>query len=129
MGQLETLVIKPVSENAVYRDLSCSSRCEIFTGCTVFVTRDSKIQIDILFPSTNLIDGLESIRVSLAQRIDRGANVAIANPDTRKRLLINRHIAKMTPEEIARRFSVYVVLRTACSSARSHGKSSTVKTH
>jgi hypothetical protein len=67
--------------------------------------------------------------------------VTIANPDTphgvdmkndsssdaRKRLLINRHIAKMTPGEIARRFSMYVVLRTACSSARSHGKSGAVK--
>jgi hypothetical protein len=51
--------------------------------------------------------------------------VTIAERDTRKRLLINRHIAKMTPGEIARRFSVYVLL----SSARSHGKSSTVKTH
>jgi hypothetical protein len=30
--------------------------------------------------------------------------VTIANPETRKRLIINRHIAKMTPEEIARRF-------------------------
>jgi len=29
------------------------------------------------------------------------------NRDTRKRLLINRHIAKMTPEQIARRFSIY----------------------
>jgi hypothetical protein len=35
--------------------------------------------------------------------------VTIAERDTRKRLLISRHIAKMTPEEIARRFSVYVV--------------------
>ena len=39
----------------------------------------------------------------------RGVNVTIAERDTRKRLLINRHIAKMTPGEIARRFSVYVV--------------------
>jgi len=61
---------------------------------------------------------------------NEAVKVTIANPDTRKRLLINRHIAKMTPEEIARRFSVYVVLRTACSSAaRSHGKSSEVKVH
>ena len=52
----------------------------------------------------------------------RGANVTITNQDTRKRLIINRHIAKMTPEEIARRFSIYVMLRTACSNARSHGK-------
>jgi hypothetical protein len=48
--------------------------------------------------------------------------MAIANQDTRKQLIINRHIAKMTPEEIARRFSIYVMLRTTCSSARSHGK-------
>jgi hypothetical protein len=33
--------------------------------------------------------------------------VAITNPDTRKRLIINRHIAKMSPEEIARRFSIF----------------------
>ena len=33
--------------------------------------------------------------------------MTIAERDTRKRLLINRHIAKMTPGEIARRFSVY----------------------
>jgi len=39
----------------------------------------------------------------------QGANVTIDNRDTRKKLLIGRHIAKMTPEEIARRFSVYVV--------------------
>ena len=32
-----------------------------------------------------------------------------SSPDARKRLLINRHIAKMTPGEIARRFSVHVV--------------------
>jgi hypothetical protein len=56
-----------------------------------------------------------------------GGNVTIAERGTRKRLLINRHIAKMTPEEIARRFSVYVVLKTACGSAGSHGKSSAVK--
>ncbi len=55
--------------------------------------------------------------------------MTITNPDTRKRLLINRHIAKMTPEEIARRFSVYVILKTASSSAGSHGKSSAVKVH
>ena len=30
--------------------------------------------------------------------------MTITNADTRKRLIINRHIAKMTPEEIARRF-------------------------
>jgi hypothetical protein len=30
----------------------------------------------------------------------------VTNQETRKRLLINRHIAKMTPEEIARRFNV-----------------------
>jgi hypothetical protein len=34
----------------------------------------------------------------------RGVNVT--DQETRKRLLINRHIAKMTPEEIARRFIV-----------------------
>jgi hypothetical protein len=55
--------------------------------------------------------------------------VTIANPDTRKRLLINRHIARMTPEEIARRFSVYVMLRTASSSDGSHGKNTAVKIH
>ena len=55
-------------------------------------------------------------------------NVTIANPETRKLLIINRHIAKMAPEEIARR-SVYVLLKTACSSARSNGKSSAVKVH
>ena len=48
--------------------------------------------------------------------------MTITNQDTRKRLIINRHIAKMTPEEIARRFSIYVMLRTACSNARSQGK-------
>jgi hypothetical protein len=32
--------------------------------------------------------------------------VNVTNQETRKRLLINRHIAKMTPEEIARRFTV-----------------------
>lgn len=32
-----------------------------------------------------------------------------SSSDARKRLLINRHIAKMTPEEIARRFSMYIV--------------------
>ena len=32
-----------------------------------------------------------------------------SSSDARKRLLINRHIAKMTPGEIARRFSVYIV--------------------
>jgi hypothetical protein len=42
-----------------------------------------------------------------------GVNVTIDQRDTRKRLLINRHIAKMTSGEIARRFSVYVVLRTS----------------
>ena len=55
--------------------------------------------------------------------IQQGVNVATANRETsqdvdpkndsssdaRKRLLINRHIAKMTPGEIARRFSVYIV--------------------
>jgi hypothetical protein len=30
----------------------------------------------------------------------------VTNQDTRRRLLINRHIAKMSPEEIARRFTV-----------------------
>jgi hypothetical protein len=35
--------------------------------------------------------------------------VTIDNRDTRKKLLIGRHIAKMTPEEIARRFSVHIV--------------------
>jgi hypothetical protein len=30
----------------------------------------------------------------------------VTDQETRKRLLINRHIAKMTPEEIARRFTV-----------------------
>ncbi len=30
----------------------------------------------------------------------------MTNQDTRRRLLINRHIAKMSPEEIARRFTV-----------------------
>jgi hypothetical protein len=48
--------------------------------------------------------------------------VAINERDTRKRLIINRHIAKMTPEEIARRFSIYVILRTATRSVRSHGE-------
>jgi hypothetical protein len=55
--------------------------------------------------------------------------VTIAERDTRKRLLINRHIAKMTPGEIARRFSVYAMLKTASGNARSHGKSSAVKVH
>jgi hypothetical protein len=32
--------------------------------------------------------------------------VNVTSQETRKRLLINRHIAKMTPEEIARRFTV-----------------------
>jgi hypothetical protein len=32
--------------------------------------------------------------------------VNVTNQDTRRRLLISRHIAKMTPEEIARRFTV-----------------------
>ena len=44
----------------------------------------------------------------------RGVNVTIAERDTRKRLLINRHIAKMAPEEIARRFTVYVMMKTVC---------------
>jgi hypothetical protein len=30
----------------------------------------------------------------------------VTNQDTRKRLIINRHIARMTPEEIARRFTI-----------------------
>lgn len=30
----------------------------------------------------------------------------MTDQETRKRLLINRHIAKMTPEEIARRFTI-----------------------
>jgi transposase len=30
----------------------------------------------------------------------------VTNQETRRRLLISRHIAKMTPEEIARRFTV-----------------------
>ena len=30
----------------------------------------------------------------------------MTNQDMRRRLLINRHIAKMSPEEIARRFTV-----------------------
>jgi hypothetical protein len=34
----------------------------------------------------------------------------MTNQDTRKRLIINRHIAKMSPEEIARRFiTAYIV--------------------
>jgi hypothetical protein len=47
--------------------------------------------------------------------------VTIAERDTRKRLLINRHIAKMTPEEIERRFTVYVLLR-ATAVPKSRGK-------
>jgi len=39
--------------------------------------------------------------------------MTISERDTRRRLLINRHIAKMTPEEIGRRFTVYVVLSAA----------------
>ena len=72
--------------------------------------------------------GRENVHVLTASQAyayrwhNRGANVAITNQDTRKRLIINRHIAKMTPEEIARRFSIYVMLRTACSNARSQGK-------
>ena len=66
--------------------------------------RPPHIADDRHFFSFYPIDGLASRRVSLAQRIDRGVNETIANPDTRKRLLINRHIARMTPEEIARRF-------------------------
>jgi hypothetical protein len=65
----------------------------------------------VTFRSTNPVDGLASIRVSLAQLIYRGVNVTIAERDTRKRLLINRHIAKMTPGEIARRFSVVVTVK------------------
>jgi len=33
----------------------------------------------------------------------------VNDQETRKRLLINRHIAKMSPEEIARRFTVAYV--------------------
>jgi hypothetical protein len=32
--------------------------------------------------------------------------MTITDLDTRKRLIINRHIAKMSPEEIARRFII-----------------------
>ena len=32
--------------------------------------------------------------------------MTITELDTRKRLIINRHIAKMSPEEIARRFTI-----------------------
>lgn len=39
--------------------------------------------------------------------------MTIAERDTRRRLLINRHIARMTPEEIGRRFTVYVLLKAA----------------
>ena len=40
----------------------------------------------------------------------RGVTVGIPESETRKRLIINRHIAKMSPEEIARRFiTTYVV--------------------
>jgi hypothetical protein len=39
--------------------------------------------------------------------------MTISDRDARKRLLINRHIAKMTPEEIGRRFTVYVLLEAA----------------
>lgn len=38
--------------------------------------------------------------------------------DARKRLLISRHIAKMTPEEIARRFTVYIVLKAVVTPKR-----------
>jgi len=37
---------------------------------------------------------------------------------TRKRLLINRHIAKMTPEEIARRFTVAYTAPLAANGAK-----------
>jgi len=39
-------------------------------------------------------------------RFECGRGVHVTNQDTRRRLLINRHIAKMSPEEIARRFTV-----------------------
>jgi hypothetical protein len=54
--------------------------------------------------------------------------VTIAERDTRKRLLINRHIAKMTPGEIARRFSVYLA-ENGLSQRREPRKSSAVKVH
>jgi hypothetical protein len=38
--------------------------------------------------------------------------VTIANPETRKRLIISRHIAKMSPKEVARRFNVNVMVKT-----------------
>jgi hypothetical protein len=58
--------------------------------------------------------------VTIANR-DTPQDVDLKNDsssDARKRLLINRHIAKMTPGEIARRFSVYVVPVKALSLAK-----------
>jgi len=37
----------------------------------------------------------------------------VTNEETRKRLIINRHIAKMSPEEIARRFVIAYVAPVA----------------
>ncbi len=54
---------------------------------------------------TECIDGAQRCAYRWHKvRVWRGVNVT--NEDTRRRLLINRHIAKMSPEEIARRFTV-----------------------
>jgi len=63
------------------------------------------------------IDGLHP-------RAYRGPNVRVwrgvhlTNQDTRRRLLISRHIAKMTPEEIERRFTVSYIAPLGAGTAK-----------
>ena len=44
----------------------------------------------------------------------------MTNQETRKRLIINRHIFKMGPEEIARRFTIAISQKTAATNAVRH---------
>jgi hypothetical protein len=44
----------------------------------------------------------------------------VTNQETRKRLIINRHIAKMGPEEIARRFTIAISQKTGATNAVRH---------